>query len=87
MNLIAVFWSAVTFIMAEGLGPIGAGIAIFTAVGAGLGIGIATAKAVEATARQPEAAGKIRTILLLGLAFAEMTALFGFVIAFLTLVL
>ncbi|MDR3021288.1 MAG: ATP synthase F0 subunit C [Clostridiales bacterium] len=57
--------------------PLGAGIAVFTGVGAGIGIGIATGKAVEATARQPEAAGKIRTILLLGLAFAETTAIYG----------
>ncbi|MCL1945038.1 MAG: ATP synthase F0 subunit C [Firmicutes bacterium] len=59
------------------LAPIGAGIAVFTGIGAGLGIGYATGKAVEATARQPEAAGKIRTILLLGLAFAETTAIYG----------
>ncbi|MDR1138545.1 MAG: ATP synthase F0 subunit C [Clostridiales bacterium] len=59
------------------LAPIGAGIAVFTGVGAGIGIGYATGKAVEATARQPEAAGKIRTVLLLGLAFAETTAIYG----------
>ena len=42
---------------------IGAGIAVFGAVGAGIGIGIATGKASEAVARQPEADGKIRNIL------------------------
>lgn len=60
---------------------IGAGIAVFTGVGAGIGIGIATGKAVEATARQPEAAGKIRTMLLFGLAFAETTAIYGFFVS------
>jgi F-type H+-transporting ATPase subunit c len=59
------------------LGPVGAGIAVFTGLGAGIGMGFATGKAVEAVARQPEAAGKIRTILLLGLAFAETTAIYG----------
>ena len=43
---------------------IGAGIAVFTGIGAGLGIGLATGKAVEATARQPEASSKITTNLL-----------------------
>jgi len=44
-------------------------------------MGIATGKAVDATARQPEANGKIRTMLLLGLAFAETTAIYGLFIA------
>ena len=40
---------------------IGAGIAVLAGLGAGIGIGIATGKAVEGIARQPEAAGDIRT--------------------------
>ncbi len=36
---------------------LGAGIAALTGLGAGIGMGIATGKAVEATARQPEAVG------------------------------
>lgn len=66
---------------------IGAGIAVLTGAGAGLGIGIATSKAAEAVARQPEAEGKISKILLLGCALAEATAIYGFVIAVLILVL
>ena len=62
---------------------IGAGIAALTGLGAGVGMGIATGKAVEATARQPEAVGKIRTMLLLGLAFAETTAIYGLLISIL----
>ena len=62
---------------------IGVGIAVFTGVGAGIGIGIATSKAAEAVARQPEASGKINAMLLIGLAFAETTAIYGFVIAIL----
>ena len=48
-------------------------------LGAGIGIGIATGKAVESIARQPEAAGKIQTSLLLGCALAEATAVYGLV--------
>ena len=62
---------------------LGAGIAVLTGLGAGIGIGIATAKAVDATARQPEAASKIQTMLLLGAALAEATAIYGFVIGLL----
>ena len=64
---------------------IGAGIAVLTGIGAGIGIGIATGKATEA--RQPEADGKISKLLLLGCALAEATAIYGFVIALLLLVL
>lgn len=83
LQVISAIMSVVTF-LAEGvmnLGPIGAGIAVFTGLGAGVGMGLATGKAVEATARQPEAAGKIQTMLLLGLAFAETTAIYGVFIA------
>ena len=41
---------------------------------AGLGMGLATGKAVDGVARQPEASGKINSILLLGLALTESTA-------------
>ena len=64
---------------------IGAGIAVFCALGAGIGIGIATGKATEAVARQPEAEGKISKLLLLGCALAEATAIYGFVIAILVI--
>jgi F-type H+-transporting ATPase subunit c len=64
---------------------IGAGIAVFTGIGAGIGIGIATGKATDAVARQPEAEGKISKLLLLGSALAEATAIYGFVIALLVI--
>ena len=63
------------------VGMIAAGLAVMTGIGAGIGIGIATGKASEAIARQPEAAGKINSTLLLGAAMAEGTAIFGFVTA------
>ena len=62
---------------------IGAGIAVFGALGAGVGIGIATGKAVEAVARQPEADSKIMKLLILGGALAEATAIYSFVIGIL----
>ena len=65
----------------EGLIAIGAGIAVFTGLGAGIGMGIATSKAAEAVARQPEASGKINGILILGLAITESTAIYGFAAA------
>ncbi len=69
--------------MTTALIAIGVGLAVFTGVGAGIGMGIATSKAAEAVARQPEASGKINAMLLIGLAFAETTAIYGFVIAIL----
>ena len=66
---------------------IGAAVAVLTGIGAGVGIGIATGKATEAVARQPEADGKTTKLLLLGCALAEATAIYGFVIALLILVL
>ena len=66
---------------------IGAGIAVLTGIGAGIGIGMATSKAVEAIARQPEAASKISKSLLLGCALAEATAIYGFVIGLLIVIM
>ncbi|MCR5177789.1 MAG: ATP synthase F0 subunit C [Lachnospiraceae bacterium] len=63
------------------LTALGAGIAALTGIGAGIGIGVATAKAVDAVARQPEASGKIMTLLLLGGALAEATAIYGLLVA------
>ncbi len=53
-------------------------------LGPGLGIGIVAANAVQAMARQPEAAGMVRTTMFLGIAFTEALALIGFVLFFLT---
>ena len=66
---------------------IGAGIAALACIGAGIGIGIATSKAAEAVARQPEAEGKISKNLILGCALAEATAIYGFVIALMIIVM
>ncbi len=62
---------------------IAAALAMLPALGAGAMMGFATGKAVDAIARQPEASGKINATLLLGLALAESTAIYAFVIALL----
>ena len=67
------------------IGMLAIGLAVFTGIGAGIGIGIAPGKASEAIARQPEAAGKINSTLLIGCALAEGTAIFGFITALLIL--
>jgi len=61
------------------LAAIGAGIAV---LGAGLGIGQIGGKAMEAIARQPEAAGDIRTNMIIAAALIEGAALFAIVGAF-----
>ena len=50
------------------------------AIGPGIGIGIVVGNAITAMARQPEAAGMVRTTMFLGIAFTEALALFGFVV-------
>ena len=59
---------------------IGYGLA---AIGPGVGIGIIAGNAVQAMARQPEAAGMVRTTMFLGIPFTEALALIGFVLFFL----
>lgn len=59
---------------------IGAGLA---AVGAGLGIGRLAGSACEGIARQPEASGDIRGVMILTAALVEGVALFGVVLCLL----
>lgn len=71
----------------EAIIAIGAAVAVLTGIGAGVGIGIATRKAAEAIARQPEAESKISKNLILGCALAEATAIYGFIIGILIIIL
>lgn len=50
-------------------------------IGPALAIGMLAAKAMEAIGRNPEAAPKIQTGMILGLAFAEAIAIYGLVIS------
>ena len=51
-------------------------------LGPGIGQGIAASKAMEAMARQPEAAGNIRSSMIIALALMEALAIYGLLIAF-----
>ena len=65
-------------------GATGAGLAYgLAAIGPGIGIGYLVGQSVQAMARQPEAAGMVRTTMFLGIAFVEALALIGFVVFFL----
>ena len=57
-----------------GLIAIAAGIAVCAGLGTGIGEGICASKAVEAIGRNPEAEGKIRTTMILGIALTETVA-------------
>jgi F-type H+-transporting ATPase subunit c len=57
----------------------------FGAIGPALGEGRAVAAAMDAIARQPEAAGTISRTLFVGLAMIETMAIYGLVIALLVL--
>lgn len=64
---------------------ISAAIAVLAGVGAGIGIGIATGKATESIARQPEAADKIQSALIVGAGLSEATAIYGLIVAIIIL--
>lgn len=49
--------------------------------GPGIGIGILAGKAMEAIGRNPEAAPKIQTAMILAIAFAEAIAIYALVVA------
>jgi len=50
-------------------------------IGPGLAIGMMASKAMEAIGRNPEAASKIQTNMILAIAFAEAIAIYALVIA------
>ncbi len=51
-------------------------------LGPGIGIGILVSKALEGIARNPEAAPKIQSSMILGIAFVEALGIFALVVAF-----
>lgn len=53
------------------------------AAAAAIGMGIAIGKSVEGISRQPEADGKIRTSLMLGLVFIETVVIYALIVAIL----
>ena len=59
--------------------PLGVGIA---AAGSGYGLGQAVGKAMEAMGRQPEAAGKIQTAMIIGCAMIEALTIYALLVVF-----
>jgi F-type H+-transporting ATPase subunit c len=64
---------------------IGAGLAMVGVLGGGIGIGVVSGGAVQAMGRNPDATGTIQTNMILGIAFAEATAIYALVVALLIL--
>ncbi|MBP2584756.1 F-type H+-transporting ATPase subunit c [Streptomyces sp. PvR006] len=78
INLAAAEGSAKTNVVGN-VASIGYGLA---AIGPGVGVGIIFGNGTQALARQPEAAGLIRTNQIMGFAFCEALALIGIVMGF-----
>lgn len=68
---------------AQGMAYLGAGIAMVAGFGPAIGEGFAAGKALEAAGRQPEALGKLRTLMLIGQAVSESTGIYSLVVAIL----
>ena len=79
METIMVLLQAATANLGAALG------AALTVIGAGLGIGRIGATAMEAIARQPEAAGDIRSNMIVAAALIEGAAFFAIVVCLLIL--
>ena len=72
--------------IARGLIALAAGLCMgIGAIGPAMGEGNAVGKALEGMARQPEAAGTLRTNMILGCAITETTGIYSLVIALLLL--
>lgn len=67
----------------RGMALLGAGIAMVAGLGPGMGQGFAAGKGAEAVGRNPEASGKIQSVMVLGIALAETTGIYALVIAIL----
>ncbi|MDP3900807.1 MAG: ATP synthase F0 subunit C [bacterium] len=66
----------------EAIQSLAAAIAIAVgAIAPALAIGMMAAKAMEAIGRNPEAASKIQTAMILAIAFAEAIAIYALVVA------
>ena len=55
------------------------------AIAGALSMGLAIAKAIDGIARQPEAEGKIRTTMMLGLVFIETAIIYALIVAILVI--
>ena len=66
-------------------GQIAAALALLNGIATGVGQGNIIAAAIDAMARQPESAGPVRGTMILGLAMAETSGIYGLVISFILL--
>ena len=57
----------------RGMACLGAGIAMIAGLGPGIGQGIAASKGAESVGRNPDAASKIQSIMVVGIANSPMT--------------
>lgn len=70
--------------MSTGIIAIAAALAIaISTIGPGIGQGLAAAHAMDAIARQPEAAGTIRSNMIIAMGLLESLTIYGLMIAFL----
>ena len=70
--------------MSTGIIAIAAALAIaISTIGPGIGQGLAAAHAMDAIARQPEAAGTIRSNMIIAMRLLESLTIYGLLIAFL----
>jgi len=68
---------------ALGIIAIGAGLYALCGCGVGIGMGLAVGRAADAVARQPEAQGKINSVLMIGLIMMETVAIYGLLVSIL----
>lgn len=79
--------NAIMLMLIEPEVAIAAALPVMVGLAAAFAMGIAISKALESIARQPEAEGKIRSTLMVGLAFIETTAIYGLFISLMLLIL
>ena len=68
-----------------GCSAIGAGLAMIAGIGPGIGEGYAVGKTIESIAREPEAKGDFTSTLFIGVAMAESSGIYAFVVALILL--
>jgi F-type H+-transporting ATPase subunit c len=70
----------------RGLIAIGAGLAVgLAAIGPGIGEGTLIASAIEGMSRNPETSDNLRSTMILGVALAETTGIYGLLISIILL--
>lgn len=67
----------------KGMAYLGAGLAMFAALGVGIGQGYIGGKAAEAIAKNPESESKVRTMMIITCAIVESSSIYALIIAIL----